>query len=390
MKIGILTLHSQLNYGAILQCLALQSVLQELGHNVFILDRWLQTDNRSLWEDYHKITRKNVLRLIGGLGTGKRWKRIKKTNDFIEEFLNLTPYHFVHWDDFDVNQLDFDLIIVGSDQVWNSMGDLDIYLVDKEEIKIPLISYAASIGNSDFSEEQLLLLKRKLKEFQAISVREDSAKKFLQDIGIVSERVLDPVFLMDKAMWQKKVKLTPKSENKLVCYFMESDIDKYFIPLIDFSEKNKCDIEIFVNSYCFRVKKTISSFIKSLRLRLKLKRSRVSIRFEANPLTFVQSFFEAKYVLTDSFHGTAFATIFQKKLVVLKPCDSWRISMFSRIEETCRRFYPGCTVIYSEISEALDALKKNDLVLRKDALLQMTGASLTWLKDSISAVIKNR
>ena len=103
MKIGILTFHSQLNYGGVLQCWALQTALEKMGHEVVVIDRWLTPDNRHLEHGYNRKRKKWWLRFwirsLLGLGDMRFWLRVRRTKRFLREKLHLTPYHFVDWKD---------------------------------------------------------------------------------------------------------------------------------------------------------------------------------------------------------------------------------------------------------------------------------------------------
>ena len=98
MKIGILTFHSQLNYGGVLQCWALQTALEKMGHEVVIIDRWLTPDNWHLERGYDRKQKKWWLRFwlrsLLGLGDMRFWLRVRRTKRFIHEKLHLTSFHF--------------------------------------------------------------------------------------------------------------------------------------------------------------------------------------------------------------------------------------------------------------------------------------------------------
>ena len=118
MKIGILTFHSQLNYGGVLQCWALQTALEEMGHEVVVVDRWLDADRESLVGAYNlKQWIKFVVRVVLGLGDYGLYRRRAKTERFLNKYINLTPYHFYKWDEAPAD-LGVDLLVIGSDQVW--------------------------------------------------------------------------------------------------------------------------------------------------------------------------------------------------------------------------------------------------------------------------------
>ena len=104
MKIGILTFHSQLNYGGVLQCWALQTALQKLGYEVVVIDRWLDKTNGFLRGiRFNSLSLKEKLkRLINlsfMLGESSCRQRRRVTEHFLAEKINLTECSFYQWDE---------------------------------------------------------------------------------------------------------------------------------------------------------------------------------------------------------------------------------------------------------------------------------------------------
>ena len=93
MKIGILTFHSQLNYGGVLQCWALQTALEKMGHEVVVIDRWLSDDNYMLERGYDKFGVKEwmkfAVRAPLWLGDMSQWLRVWRTKKFLRQ--NIKP-----------------------------------------------------------------------------------------------------------------------------------------------------------------------------------------------------------------------------------------------------------------------------------------------------------
>lgn len=133
MKIGILTFHSQLNYGGVLQCWALVQALKGMGHEVVVVDRWITPDNGLLEHGYNhgwKPLIKLLLRTVTLCGDFAVWLRVRRTKRFVKS-LGLTNYHFHDWKDAP-NDLGIDCLVVGSDQVWHGgdWGDPRPYLLE--------------------------------------------------------------------------------------------------------------------------------------------------------------------------------------------------------------------------------------------------------------------
>ena len=121
MKVGILTFHSQLNYGGVLQCWALQTALEKLGHEVKVIDRWLDARNATLLGDKPANLKQFILLIFEIVSMNWYFaikRRRRKTTRFISTQLNLTDYHFFKWLEAP-KDLGVDVLVVGSDQVWN-------------------------------------------------------------------------------------------------------------------------------------------------------------------------------------------------------------------------------------------------------------------------------
>ena len=216
MKIGILTFHSQLNYGGVLQCWALQTALERMGHEVVVIDRWFDEENYRLERDYAKFGVRQWVRFwirsLLGLGDLNGWLRVKRTKKFIKEKLKLTQYHFVEWKDAP-DKLGVDILVVGSDQVWHcgDWGDPRVYLLNNAPI-LPTIAYAASFGmfslpkflsedNSEMASiETEKFYKQGLKKFKAISCRETEGVELCHHLEVDAVHVVDPTLLDDKPL----------------------------------------------------------------------------------------------------------------------------------------------------------------------------------------------
>ena len=240
MKIGILTFHSQLNYGGVLQCWALQTVLEKLGHEVVVIDRWHNADNSLLERGYNKWNWrqwvKYWLRVLLGLGDLNPWLRVRRTKRFLGKYLgkylHLTQYHFVEWKDAP-KELGVDMIVVGSDQVWHcgNWGDPRVYLLEGAS-QIPAVAYAASFGMvglptalgigargaEDVAAEPIY--RRGLAKFKAISCREREGVEICREMGLDARHVVDPTLLA----WSNcgEVKSITHKGKDLVCYFLSA------------------------------------------------------------------------------------------------------------------------------------------------------------------------
>lgn len=305
MKIGILTQPLHNNYGGILQNYALQKVLKNLGHSVCTIN--LQ---------YNRIPYKKT-RLI--LSSGKRLiKKISGDKNIIFinpqkqiNFFDKPGFHQKKFIDMNINymtiykkldqdfdfQNEFEAYIVGSDQVWRPSISpfLKNYYLDfvNDENKIK-IAYAASFGveNWEADESVTPILSEYAKKFKEISVREKSGielcRKYLKVNAI---QTLDPTLLLNKENYIDLVANEGKDNNigkhKLVTYILDMD-------------KNK---ELIIKDVC-----------KALNLQPYFigrpnKKGFPSIENWINGID------KSNFIITDSFHGTIFAIIFEKQFL---------------------------------------------------------------------------
>lgn len=350
MKIGILTFHSQLNYGGVLQCWALQSALEKMGHDVVVIDRWHNADNSLLERGFNKFGIKQwikfAIRASLGLGDMSQWLRVRRTKRFLKQYINRTPYHFVDWGKAP-KDLGVDMLVVGSDQVWHcgDWGDPRPYLLEGAP-SIPAISYAASFGMADLPKylserdgDSLAepVYRAGLKKFKAISCRESEGVSLCRNLGFKAEHVLDPTLLVNTADWERLIGTEEKhSKNRVVCYLLGADYKNMLQRLVHFSRENDCEVDIFVDQWVFDVLPMPTSASKFKQWSTGLSRKmfgNVRVRDSAGPIEFVRSIASADLVISDSFHALMFSIVFGRNVRILAPKSEHRKKMFARIEE---------------------------------------------------------
>lgn len=380
MKVGILTFHSQLNYGGVLQCWALQTALEELGHQVVVIDRWHNAENFMLERGYNKWGcchwLKFLIRSLLLLGDLNPWLRVRRTKRFIRKHLHLTPYHFVKWKDAP-EDLGVDVIVVGSDQVWHcgDWGDPRVYLLDGAP-QIPAMAYAASFGMTEIPHyiakvcpevEVLPFYKAGLAKFKALSCRESEGVELCNELGFGAVHVVDPTLLVDYEGWRKLIPTrafgSKCRKQHLTCYFLSEDVNQSLPMLNGFAKQNNCNVDVFVDQ---GVSFPLPMPVSSRKVKQWLKGvwqkwfGRVKVRDSAGPLEFVSALASADWVVSDSFHALMFSTIFKKDVRILKPSTEGRRRMFSRIEEFTSHMKGP--VISDDITEALQSLSDGETV----------------------------
>lgn len=303
-KICILTQPLWHNYGCLLQAFALQKCLKTMNYDV-VTDEF----PRRFLSPYQKCVDK-VKRVVAYYVLGRKtvnpspfyptessWQKIcANTSKFVRkridtvDFFNgsLSPRK---------EMLDrFDTFIIGSDQVWReSYGRVESYFCDflKQDDK-KIFSYAASFGLShwQFDEEKTAHLKELVKKFKAVSVREkDAVDLCKENLNIKAEWVLDPTLLLSKEDYISLFKdyETEKSEGNFMTY------------ILDYSEEKENLINYIEDS------KSLTAF------------SVMANEGEEFPAVekWLKGFYDAKFVLTDSFHGMVFSIVFEKPFLVV-------------------------------------------------------------------------
>ncbi len=370
MRIGILTFHSQLNYGGILQCWALQTAIEKLGYEVVVIDREFEHQIKSIKAIFHgwSIIRwvKYFIKLILKRPDALRIIRYMKTVKFVQKNLHLTSYSFKNWKEAP-EDLGVDLIIVGSDQVWNvGWNNLSVYLLE-DAPNIDAIGYGVSLGMTELPQKYIDKYINASKRFKAVSVREKEAQHLLSNIGIHAEHVADPTLITD---W-KEFRISMK--DGLICYFIGQELltNESLQQLKNFSEKYNINVHIFLQNYSNKF-----PYIKN-----------IIIHYASGPKEFCKFMASAQYILSDSFHALMFSCAFGKNVRIIRPNQSnARIKMFSRIDEFCSEYIIG-NCIYNDIQKSLHSLEAdNAIVYNKEKLKYFIQQSRDWLNKSICLV----
>jgi len=315
MKIGIITLPFNSNYGGILQAYAVQSVLKKMGHEVLTLNRMskpmpLKIKIISFGKRFilkYLLLKKIVVRTWAN----KKEKNIisQHTQKFINKYISLT--HQINSE----NQLktllkyNFDAYVVGSDQVWRPRYSPKItnhflsFLPDNNTSK--KIAFAPSFGvdHWEFSKKQTTDCTKLIRKFHAVSIRELSGielcKKYLNTNAV---HVIDPTMLIDKSEYIKLVEKDnlPNNSNKLLTYILDRNKD------LDFFVQN-AEQKLGLKSFSTMPK----NFFKNVG-----KNNLKDCVFP--PVSaWIKGFIDADFVITDSFHGTVFSILFNKPFIAV-------------------------------------------------------------------------
>lgn len=300
-KIGILTFHRAENFGAVLQCYALQQYLKNNGFAVEIIDyRNVNIENGYKIFRWHKgPVAYNLKQFIANLLTFPAAVRKKKGyQQFRERFLNCSR-EVVSSDEC---RDKYDYIICGSDQIWNLRltGKYDKFYFLDFETSAKKISYASSAESKDY---ELLLphlphLRNVFATFSGISVRENCFAAFLkQHTPFDFNVVCDPTFLQDRKFYENIMEL-PDTKNYILIYHLVE------------SEAAVASAEYLAKKTGLKIVEIHAGIAPRLTNRYNIQ--------NIGPQRLLGYIHNAAYVITTSFHGLALSVILEKQFYIIK------------------------------------------------------------------------
>lgn len=310
-KIGILTQPLHDNYGGLLQAYALKETLESLGHEVMIIDRHSHSSK-------FRVIASRIKSLIIGRSINSKSKLSKKekglisinTLNFRQKYIpNLTQLITTDKGMLELNNMGFDAYIVGSDQCWRPRYSPKIsnYFLDFAENQkdIKRIAYAASFGVSEweFDENDGKRCSELAKKFDAISVREDSGIELVsKHFGMDAQHLVDPTMLLTKDHYIR----IANEENEI-----ESGGNLKVYVLDKTSEKQS-----FIDSLEKKIRLNQFQVLPKKRLTIN-KIEDINDFVYPNPSRWLRGYQDAKFVITDSFHGTVFSILFNIPFIAL-------------------------------------------------------------------------
>lgn len=317
MKVCILTYRLHSNFGFLMQAYALQQVIKTLGHDTYTVD--FRTKPVSLFIKIRSLVKYLVFKYIFRDKTATKvyWPNKAEqryidqyTWDFIDNNLQLTPCVFSYKElGRKVGDGKYDFYIVGSDQVWRKdfFSHITSYFFDFLPANSPRASYAASFGVSEprFPTWMMKECRRLLSKFIAVSVREDDGVRICEKLfNIPATHVLDPTMLLNREQY---LKLIVNDEVSL-----EIPVRPFaLIYILDSNREKDSYVENFIKG-----KKILPFYIRPRNFKDVGSKSIDSCVYPSIP-TWLSAFDKASFVITDSFHGSAFSIIFKKQFIVL-------------------------------------------------------------------------
>lgn len=348
MKIGIITYHRAHNYGAVLQCYALSTTLTLLGHTVDVIDYYPDYFK----EQYATFSIKKFWRMslkskISYLRLFIMTYRIRsKRKELFNAFINKLPLTKKQYNEQDCMFEKYDAVFFGSDQIWNptlTFGEDNVFSGNFDKNGAKFIAYAASTSPKILNKEYEGYFRGIIERYNAISSREESLANYLNNIKFGTARVvLDPVLLLNENQWSE-IAIEPKEKNYLLIYTVPQSEKVWELARMIAKEKQLEIIEVRPNVKVNNKKNVLQT---------------------VSPEEFLGYFKYASYIVTTSFHGTAFSVKFKKQFSTLKfgtHVDDRAFNLLSSIGLEGRMipveklYVPNDCIDYSLVEEILNS-----------------------------------
>lgn len=363
MKIGILTFHNAYNYGAILQAFATQTLLESMGHSSEIINY----NNNFVNYTYQKLHFK-----WKGSSTFKKFffvwfyaKSIlqKRKEERFELFknkkLHISANCYSSGNEVDASL--YDVILLGSDQIWNpTLTDgLDpVYFGQvKKGIGTKVISWSPSSSYIDYSDEELKQMALLLSNISCLSVREEELRKIVFNLTKRNVRVtLDPTLMLQSKVWLS------------LCHEV---VERNYV--LVYAVKNREATTNLAKIIAKKFNKRIIVIKASVRPEI-----HPYVRNTCSPTDFLSYIRYADYVVSSSFHGTAFAILFKKQFVNYVPKstkDSRIVTILNNLGLNSRMANEeyninniSSIIDYEEVNKRLDIMKSKSYDFLNQAL----------------------
>lgn len=328
-KAIFITVHVGFNFGSKLQTIATKEILKQVGCNEVVCVNYIPP--RVELKRYWDTASQSPVRFFRRFFYFLFYLYSKhKYDGYLRKHCNVSKPIYAK-DDFISKCPKGDVYISGSDQIWNYKHNEGLdkhYFYDGIEGK--KIAYASSIGMTVLPKEYAEYMRGQLKKYSAISVREASAVSMLSEWGIQSIQLLDPTFMLSKSEWKRYASKRLVKEHYLFVYLPYNIVDKVLIYKT---------VRKIAGEKMLKVVTYSDSFIRE-------QEADKTIKF-VTPGDILSLFYYADYVVTNSFHGTAFSINLNKQFWVYMPS-----SFSTRITSILELCSLGSRLLTDEISES--------------------------------------
>lgn len=352
-NIGLVTFSNTFdNYGQVLQALATQEYLKSRGHDVFLL-----RENLSCWEKsilHVKLIIKRLILLMIGY---ERFKSLDNTRlkltlqrvmeeaddrrhpRYMEEF---RKHHFkinVYSDD-TIKRFNITVLCTGSDQIWTLANPFFFLRYGSPNLK--RISIAPSTGNRNISIEEKMKIAEWLPSYSFITTREESGVKMCKSLGYYNVcKVLDPTFLLSADDYLRFASSRKEVQPYLMLYLLNAQTPIEYDEIVAFAQSNALEVKYVTGGRRYDNHEQIYATVQD----------------------WISLMYNAKYVITNSFHGMAFSVIFRKQFLVLplvggtKMTNERVYSLASELQLKDRVYKDNLNKVFDEIDYTIAGQK---------------------------------
>lgn len=374
-KIGIVTYFKIYNYGSFLQAYSMVHTLRENGFDAELLD--IAYPKQTQYVIKAKMLLKMVryprsiplvkkLRVMGH-GTISALDTSVKTAFDAAVQANL-PVRKISYSDLKrlAKTEEYTAFLAGSDQIWSPLG------IDLKPHKFLLfappkkrLSYAPSFGVSYVPAYNRREIRRNLRAMRALSVREESGKRLIAELtGIDAPVVLDPTLLMPDAFWQSRTQDNP--EPYVLCYFLNPPSASIQNAAVDFARRNGLQLRYLPYENGFNEAEN-------------------SLFSKADPFAFINLVRNARLVLTDSFHGTAFSLIFETPFFAFSRYSEAAFKQSSRITDLLDKLGLSDRFVLPDAVQTLSLEQPFHMESAKEKLEELRADSRKYLTETVQA-----
>lgn len=367
-KIGIITFHNSYNCGSMLESYAILTVINNIIGNAEIIN-FSNDGQRNLYSVLFKNN--SVKNIIKNILLLPHKKKIEMNNKKYEEFkLKNFILSREYSNNTELNDNDYKIVIAGSDQIWNITiedGDDAYFLPWVKNAK--KIAYAPSFGARNIMDYSTNPKKYRemINSFDFLSIREKNGSKWIKELCNKNvEVLLDPTLLLEKNDYEKleykefeqKEKYiffySPSFDRK-ICKYVKQIANKYNLKVITWSAK----------SYYLKMIKTFGFVLAD---------------FE-NPSMYLSLIKNAELVMTTSYHGTIFSTIYRKKFIVIK--NGGMYDNDDRVKTLLEQIHMENRLIPFEFDQNYNYLEEIDYSNYDKFLPELKKKSINYLKKSL-------
>ncbi|MEI5582272.1 MULTISPECIES: polysaccharide pyruvyl transferase family protein [unclassified Agromyces] len=310
MRIALITLHRETNFGSVLQAYALKRVLQSYGHVELL--------------DYTRPTHAGLRGFLRQVRSERgRWWSAKMVNaairavefavaerrgfgEFFDMLCGISPQRFVGVDALRRDPPKADVYVTGSDQVWNpeyNQGIERAFYLDFGPASIGRISFGASFGVEVLPPDQVEPTRQLLRNYAALGIREPSGVALAEALGLSASRVLDPTLLLGLAEWSELTDGAWEEAYVLIYSVEEERGDQLGAAARSLADELGCAVwQVTANSGRYHRADQVDRLFSY-----------------SSPRQFLALFRNATYVVTSSFHGTVFSVVFERPFVSIAP-----------------------------------------------------------------------